>query len=69
MMLKVNYEVVVVYSGAANQITVIEHARSLYETPRLDILARVRGGFTVSGQVHIHHCNDGVSRFWWPANY
>ena len=35
-MLKVNYEVIVV---VANQITVIEHARSLYETARLDILA------------------------------
>ena len=35
-MLKVNYEVIVV---VANQITVIEHARSRYETARLDILA------------------------------
>ena len=35
-MLKVNYEVIVV---VANQITVIEHARSRYETARLDIPA------------------------------
>ena len=49
-------------SGAANQINVIEHARWLYGTTRLDISASLRGELDCDWQVSIYQCSDGVSR-------